>query len=95
MDYDGFEELVKDENNKVFILCSFYNLVGRVWKKEEFRKIVDICKKYDLWIIFDEIYCDIICKGEKYILLEVVCFDYKDRIIICIVLSKSFNLVGM
>ncbi len=34
MDYDGFEELAKDENNKVFILCSPHNPVGRVWKKK-------------------------------------------------------------
>ncbi len=52
-------------------------------EKEELRKIVDICKKYDLWIISDEIHCDIIRKGEKHIPLEVACPDYKDRIITC------------
>nr|WP_273542646.1 aminotransferase class I/II-fold pyridoxal phosphate-dependent enzyme [Clostridioides difficile] len=38
MDYDGFEELAKDENNKVFILCSPHNPVGRVWKKKSLEK---------------------------------------------------------
>ncbi|MDL0415983.1 aminotransferase class I/II-fold pyridoxal phosphate-dependent enzyme, partial [Clostridioides difficile] len=55
----------------------------------------DICKKYDLWIISDEIHCDIIRKGEKHIPLEVACPDYKDRIITCTAPSKSFNLAGM
>lgn len=95
MDYEDFEEKAKDENNKIFILCNPHNPVGRVWKEEELRTIVDICKKHDLWIISDEIHCDIIRKGIKLIPLELVCPDYKDKIITCTAPSKSFNLAGL
>lgn len=95
MDYDGFEALARDKNNKLFILCSPHNPVGRVWKEEELRKIVDICKKHDLWIISDEIHCDIIRANQKHTPLEVACDYYKDRIITCTAPSKSFNLAGM
>lgn len=69
MDYDDLEEKVKCSNNKVLIFCSFYNFVGRVWREDELKKVVEICKKYDLWIIVDEIYFDLIRKGFKYIFL--------------------------
>ena len=95
MDYENFEKLAKEPSNKVFILCSPHNPVGRVWTVEELTKIVDICKKYDLWIISDEIHCDIIRKGYKHTPLEALCSDYKDKIITCTAPSKSFNLAGM
>lgn len=95
MDYENFEELAKNPSNKVFILCSPHNPVGRVWKEEELRKIVDICKENNVWIISDEIHCDIIRKGINHKPLEVVCPDYKDKIITCVAPSKTFNLAGM
>ncbi|WP_297132858.1 MalY/PatB family protein [Terrisporobacter sp.] len=95
MDYENFEELAKDPNNKLFILCSPHNPVGRVWDEEELRKIVDICRENNLWIISDEIHCDITRKGINHKPLEVVCPDYKDKIITCTAPSKTFNLAGM
>lgn len=44
---------------KLFILCNPHNPAGRAWKKEELEKIADLGKKYGLWIISDEIYCDL------------------------------------
>lgn len=48
------------EGVKLMIFCSFYNLVGCVWIKEELKKFVDFCEKYNVLIVLDEIYFDLI-----------------------------------
>ncbi|AVD37471.1 MalY/PatB family protein [Clostridioides difficile] len=95
MDYDDLEEKAKCSNNKVLILCSPHNPVGRVWREDELKKVVEICKKYDLWIIADEIHSDLIRKGFKHTPLQSLCPEYKDKIVTCIAPSKTFNLAGM
>lgn len=95
MDYADLEEKAKCDNNKVLVLCSPHNPVGRVWRKEELKKVVEICKKYDLWIISDEIHSDLIRKGFKHTPLQSLCPEYKEKIVTCIAPSKTFNLAGM
>jgi cystathionine beta-lyase len=77
------------------ILCSPHNPVGRVWKPEELRHIVNICKKYEKWIVSDEIHGDLVREGVIHTPLEKACPDYKDKIITCTAPSKTFNLAGM
>lgn len=95
MDFEDLEEKAKDAKNKVLILCNPHNPVGRVWNKEELRKVVQICKKHNIWIISDEIHSDLIRKNVTYTPLELACKDYKDKIITCTAPSKSFNMAGM
>ena len=42
IDYEDFERKIEEEDVKLFILCSPHNPVGRVWKKEEIRRVMDI-----------------------------------------------------
>ncbi|UWD50091.1 pyridoxal phosphate-dependent aminotransferase [Clostridioides difficile] len=95
MDYADLEEKAKCDNNKVLILCSPHNPVGRVWREEELKRVIEICKKYDLWIIADEIHSDLIRKGFKHTPLQSLCPEYKEKIVTCIAPSKTFNLAGM
>ncbi|WP_027701427.1 MalY/PatB family protein [Metaclostridioides mangenotii] len=95
MDYDDLEEKAKDPKNKVLILCSPHNPVGRVWSEDELRRVVDICKKHDVWIVADEIHSDLVRKGIKHTPIQLLCDDYKDKIVTCIAPSKTFNLAGM
>lgn len=92
MDYEDIENKIKDV--KLFIFCNFYNLVGRVWIKDELKKLGDICFKYNVKIIFDEIYSDIILKKYKYIFMVFIFKEFEKNIIICMVLIKIFNIVG-
>ena len=74
MDLELFEILIKQEQVKVFILCSPHNPVGRVWTKEELTVVLDICKKYNVYVIADEIHQDIIMSGyEKVRPFQVLC----------------------
>lgn len=95
MDYEDLEAKLADPANKGMILCSPHNPTGRVWAPEELRKVVDLCKKYDKWIISDEIHCDLTRKGVTHEPLLKLCPDYKDRIVQCSAPSKTFNLAGM
>ena len=56
IDFDDLDKKMAEPNNKVLVFCSPHNPAGRVWTEEEIRKVVDICKKYDKWIICDEIH---------------------------------------
>lgn len=95
MDFDDLDRKFADENTKGMILCSPHNPVGRVWREDELRKIVDIAKKYDKWIISDEIHADLTRVGVTHTPLLKLAPDYSDRIIVCTAPSKTFNLAGM
>lgn len=95
MDYKDLEVKFADPKNRGMILCSPHNPVGRVWTEEELRKVTDIARKYDKWIISDEIHCDLTRVGVKHHPLLKVAPDYKDRIIACTAPSKTFNLAGL
>ena len=93
IDFIDFENKIKEYNIKAFILCSPHNPVGRVWTKEELDKIIDICKKYNVYIISDEIHNDFVWNGKHICLLSYK--EYQDNIILCTSPTKSFNLAGL
>ena len=95
MDFDDLDRKFADDNTKGMILCSPHNPVGRVWREDELRKVVDIAKKYDKWIISDEIHADLTRIGVTHTPLLKLAPDYSDRIIVCTAPSKTFNLAGM
>ncbi len=94
-DFDDLDKKMAEPNNKVLVFCSPHNPAGRVWTEEEIRKVVDICKKYDKWIICDEIHCDLLRCGMTFHPILKVAPDYADRIAVCTAPSKTFNLAGM
>lgn len=74
-------------------MCSPHNPVGRVWKQWELDKIVEICKRHNVYIVSDEIHSDFIweCKHISILSYE----EYKNHIILCTAPTKTFNLVGL
>lgn len=92
IDFEDLNNKVKDA--KLYIFCNPHNPTGRVWTLEELEKIARIIKENDLWVISDEIHCDLLRCGEKHIPLAKVLGDY-DKIITCMAPSKTFNLAGM
>ena len=93
INFNDFENIIKDYKVKLFLLCSPHNPVGRVWTKKELDKIIEICKKYNVYIVSDEIHSDFIWKGNHICLLYYS--DYQDNIILCTSPSKTFNLAGL
>lgn len=95
MDYTDFEDKIVRENVKLFLLCSPHNPVGRVWKKEELQRVGEICQKYDVKIVSDEIHSDFVYPGYKHHVFLTVDERFKDISIICTAPSKTFNLAGL
>ena len=91
IDYEDVEEKIKKNNVKLFIFCNPHNPIGKIWKKEEIQKLYNILHKYGVQMISDEIHCDIVDPGCKY----VPALSIADDIIVCIAPSKVFNLAGL
>lgn len=95
MDFADMEKKIVENQVKMFILCSPHNPVGRVWKKEELEQVLSICKKYNVFIVSDEIHCDFVYPGHEHTVLAKLAEDYLEHLIICTAPSKSFNLAGL
>lgn len=93
LDYEDFEQKIKEQNVKLFIFCTPHNPVGRVWKKEEIVKVLDICKKYGVYVIADEIHQDIIMKGYQKVTAATT-GDYDEIMVTLTAATKTFNLAG-
>lgn len=94
INFEDFEQKVKENHVKLFLLCSPHNPVGRVWTKEELKKIAAICRKYDVIVVSDEIHEDFVFNGKHQVFADLS-EDAKNRTIICTAPSKTFNLAGL
>lgn len=89
IDFEDFEKKCREA--KIFLLCSPHNPVGKVWTKEELIKIIEICKKNNVFIISDEIHMDIVY-NKKHIPIVSLGKDYLENIVLCTSASKTFNI---
>ncbi len=94
IDFDHLESLI-DNRTKILILCNPHNPVGRVWKKEELRKIAEIAIKHKIFVVADEIHCDIITGDIPYTPFATVLEGVENFTITCTSPSKTFNLAGL
>lgn len=95
MDYEDIEEKIIKHSIHFAIFCSPHNPTGRVWKKEEIQKFMDICKKHDVLVFSDEIWSDLIRKENTHIPTQSISEDAKNRTIAGYAPSKTFNLAGL
>lgn len=94
IDYEDFEQKLRKYPVKIFVLCSPHNPVGRVWKKEELKQVFKLCKKYNVFIISDEIHHDLILEGYHHC-PSLTIPGYEDRVAVLTAPSKTFNLAGL
>ena len=66
IDFEKMEQMIKEENVKALIFCNPHNPVGRVWTREEMEKVAEICLKYNVIWMVDEMHCDFIFPGHKF-----------------------------
>ena len=94
MDWADFEKKASDPAVKVLMLCNPHNPTGRIWTEDELRRMAEIIEKHQLWVVSDEIHCDLIRTGLRHIPMGKVMPDY-ERLITCMSASKTFNLAGL
>ena len=95
MDLADMEEKIRKHHIHAAIFCSPHNPCGRVWTKEEILSFTELCRKYDVKIVSDEIWSDIILGGRKHIPTQSVSEDAKYRTAAFYAPSKTFNLAGL
>ena len=95
IDFDDLEKKAKDPKNKMLILCSPHNPIGRVWTREELEKVSRICIDNNVLVVSDEIHFDFILTGHKHTVFANISEEFAQHCIICTAPSKTFNIAGL
>ena len=95
MDFEDMEKKIVENKIHAAIFCSPHNPTGRVWERWEIEKAMALYKKHDVFVIYDEIWSDIILSGHKHIPTQSVSQDAKQRTMAMYAPSKTFNLAGL
>ena len=95
IDWQDFEAQCADEKTTVFLLCNPHNPTSRVWTKEELTRMNDICLRYHVKVVSDEIHCELIMPGHKFQPFAAVSEACRQNSVILNSPSKSFNIAGL
>ncbi len=95
MDFKDMEEKLKSEKIHAAVFCSPHNPCGRVWERWELEKAMELFRKYDVYVVSDEIWSDIILSGHSHIPTQSVSEDARMRTVALYAPSKTFNLAGL
>lgn len=95
VDWEDFEAKCADEKTTVFLLCNPHNPTGRVWSKTELMQMNDICLKYGVKVVSDEIHCELMMPGYKFQPFAAVSEACRQNSVVLNSPSKSFNIAGL
>lgn len=94
MDFEQLERCFT-ERTKIVWLCNPHNPVGRAWSRAELERVAEICKKHDVWIVSDDVYCGLLYEGTQYVPVASVSEDAAMRTVTCYSPSKTYNTTGV
>ena len=95
MDFEDMERKIAENNIHAAVFCSPHNPTGRVWERWEIERFMELCRKYGVGVVSDEIWSDIILPGNKHIPTQSVSEDAANRTVALYAPSKTFNLAGL
>ena len=95
MDFEDMEKKIVKNRIHAAVFCSPHNPCGRVWERWEIEKAMELYKKYDVFVISDEIWSDLILEEHKHIPTQSVSEDARNRTVAMYAPSKTFNLAGL
>lgn len=95
MDFADMERRLQEEHIHAAILCNPHNPCGRVWEKWELEKAMELFRKYDVYVISDEIWSDIILGTNHHTPTQSISDDARNRVCAFYAPSKAFNLAGL
>ncbi len=93
VDWEDFEQKASDPACTLFFLCSPQNPTGRVWTPGELRKMGEICFANGVFVVSDEIHCDLTRTGIRHTPFASL-FPDETRLVTCTAPSKTFNIAG-
>lgn len=95
IDFADLEEKLANPQTTLLILCNPHNPIGKIWDRETLVQIGELCRKYHVLVLSDEIHCDLTKPGSGYIPFASVSVECRDNSITCIAPTKVFNLAGI
>ena len=93
VDWEDFEANLPQVS--MFLLCSPHNPLGIVWTREELTRMTDLCRKYGVLMVSDEIHSDLVFHGKTHIPTASLSEQVAGEVISCISGTKTFNLAGL
>ncbi len=94
MDLDHLETLFQG-GAKLLLLCSPHNPGGRVWDREELVALGELCLRYGVIVVSDEIHCDLVFDGHQHTPFATLSPEIADITITALAATKTFNLPGL
>ena len=95
MDFDGLEQQLADPRVRMMMLCSPHNPVGRVWSREELARLGELCLKYGVLLVSDEIHSDLVFSWAKHTPAAMISPEIAQNTVTLLAPSKTFNLAGL
>ena len=95
IDFADLERKAADPEVKAMLLCNPHNPAGRVWSPEELRRIGEICLRNGIFVVADEIHCELVMPGFRYTPFASLGEEFLHNSVTCCSPSKAFNLAGL
>ena len=95
IDFEDLEEKLSRDETTLFILCNPHNPVGKLWSRDELFRIAELCDKYGVTVLSDEIHCDFVKPGLSYTPFASVSDRAAEISVSCLSGSKTFNIAGL
>ena len=95
IDYGDLERKLSGGDIHTAIFCSPHNPSGRVWEDWEIRKLMELYRKYDVFVVSAEIWADLTMPGYRHVPTQMISEDARMRTVALYAPSKTFNLAGL
>jgi cystathionine beta-lyase len=95
LDFEDMERQMQENKIKLFIFCSPQNPSGRIWTKDELFRLAELCLRYDVLLVCDEIHRDIVYKGQNFTSIWNAHPEIAQHSVLCLSPNKGFNLGGL
>lgn len=95
VDFADLEEKLRDPQTTMMLLCNPHNPIGKIWDRTVLARIGELCARYHVTVISDEIHCDLTMPGCSYTPFASVSDACRDNSATCIAPTKAFNLAGL
>ena len=95
IDFDDLERKLKHERARLMLICNPHNPGGRVWTRDELTRVAELCRKYGVRVVSDEIHCELTLYDNEYVPFGSLPDELSHGSITCCSPSKAFNTAGL
>lgn len=95
IDFDDLERKLKHERARLMLICNPHNPGGRVWTRDELTRVAELCRKYGVRVVSDEIHCELTLYDNEYVPFGSLPDELSRGSITCCSPSKAFNTAGL